>query len=458
MRAFPMRSLAVVFFALLGVLLVAARGGAQPAIIAPAPSESVKVNEDPPGPIGKPAKTMANWSALWSELPKNTADLRIALAEIERAEAATRIAWGAVQPNILGNVTLTYSSRPIFNAGTLTTGATLAAQLSATQVLINLRAFHQIGTQHVIEEIASLDALEVRRRLGLQLARSAASIAAASRLAEGNRTSLLLAIDRLVLTRKRLAAGVGDARDLVRAPQDVATARAVIAPADESLLQSEEALAIIIGTPGSVGVGVDLEGLEKELKTFCGDTSPSEKERLDVTVAKKRIEVAERNVNDITLKFVPTLTASASAGYVGLAFQGPFVPQWSVSAILSIPIYDGGVRYGEKRDRLALVEQARARAIQTEIASMVERAQSRRSLDVSTAARASAREARDLAAEADRLAKVAYAAGIGTNFDLIDAGRRLREAETQLVLRDLDVARARFALPFVEGSCVGVAK
>jgi outer membrane protein TolC len=243
-----MRPFAVVLFALISIVFVAGRGGAQPAIIAPAPSVSVKVNEDPPGPVGKPAKTMSGWTALWGELPKNTADLRIALAEIERAEAATRIAWGAVQPNINGNVTLTYSSRPTLQAGQLTSGATLAAQLSATQVLINLRAFHQIGTQHVVEEIANLDALEVRRRLGLQLARSAASIAAASRLAEGNRTSLLLAIDRLVLTRKRLAAGVGDARDLVCAQQDVATARAVIAPADESLLQSEEALAIIIGT------------------------------------------------------------------------------------------------------------------------------------------------------------------------------------------------------------------
>lgn len=451
------RAVAVLFAALGLPALLSRNGAAQPAQIAPMPSSSVKVNEDPAPPLGKPAKQLAGWSALWSELPKNTAELRIALAEIERAEAATRIAWGAVLPNINGNVVLTYSSRPVVSGGVFTIGGVLQAQLSVTQTLINLRSFHQIGTQHALEEVVNLEALEVRRRLGLQLARSAASISAATRIAENNRVSLGLAIERLVLTRKRLLAGVGDMRDLVRAQQDVATARALIAPADESLLQAQEALAVILGTPGSVGLSIDLETLEAQVKSFCGSGGVSEKERLDVTIAKKRIGIAERNVDDITLKFFPTLTAQASAGVNGRAFDGPFNPLWSVSAILSIPIFDGGVRYGERRDRLALVEQARARALQSEVASLVERAQARRALDVATAAQTSAREARDLAAEADRLAKAAYASGIGTNFDLIDAGRRLRDAETQLVLRDLDVARARLALPFVEGTCSGVA-
>lgn len=438
--------------------LAGSRGVAQPAAIAPSPAASVTVDESKPPAPPKPAKMLPGWNALWTELPKASADLRIALAEIERAEAATRIAWAAVNPTINATGTYTYSSRPQFVAGAIATGGIIQAQLSASQTLINLRAFHQIGTQEMLEDIVRLDVVEVRRRLGLGLARAAASISAAARLTEGNRTSLSLAIERLALTRKRLAAGVGDARDLVRAQQDVATARAVIAPSDESLLQAEEGLAVLLGTPGSVGLNVDLEGLEREVRAFCGDAGAADKERLDVTIAKKRIELAERNVDDITLKFVPTLTAQASAGVVGRAFEGPFNQLWSVSVVLAIPLYDGGVRYGEKRDRVALVEQARARALQVQIAAMVERAQARRALDVALAAQKSAKEARDLAAEADRLAQAAYASGVGTNFDLIDAGRRLRESETQLVLRDLDVARARLALPFVEGTCAGVAK
>ncbi|MGZ3455454.1 MAG: TolC family protein, partial [Polyangiales bacterium] len=327
----------------------------------------------------------------------------------------------------------------------------------AAATLINIRAFHAIGTAKVQEEIAHLSLVETRRRLALGLARGAASIAAARRLSEGNRISLDLALQRLDLTKKRLAAGVGDMRDLVRSQQDVATARSVIAPADESLLQAEEGLSAILASPEPVGLSFDMDQLEKEVVTFCGASSTTDKERGDVTIAKKQEKVAERNVDDITLKFLPTLTAQASAGTFGVAFEGPFVNGWQVSATITVPFYDGGVRYGEKRDRVALVEEAKARTVQTAVSALVERAQARRAIDVALAAQTAAKEARDLAAEADRLARLAYAGGVGTNFDLIDAGRTLRNAETQLILRDLDVSRARLSLPFVEGACVGTA-
>ena len=128
--------------------------------------------------------------------------------------------------------------------------------------------------------------------------------------------------------------------------------------------------------------------------------------------------------------------------------------------VLTIPLYDGGVRYGERRDRVALVDEARARVVQTEVSISVEVAQARRAISVAEEAQTAAREARDLAREADRLARLAYASGAAgtTNFDLIDAGRTLRNAEEQLLLRELDLAKARVSLPFVEGRCEGVQK
>lgn len=456
----PQRSkLLVLSAALAGAgFFASARGGAQPAaVVAPVPSASVKVDESKPTPLVPPKKNLATWSDLWKQLPQSSTDLRIALAEIERAEAATRIAWGNVLPTLTGSATVSYSPSSGSGSRLTATGATFSASLTLAATLINVRAFHQIGTQHVLEEVAHLSIIDVKRRLALGLARGAASIAAAVRLSEGNRTQLELALERLDLTKKRLAAGVGDMRDLVRAQQDVATARSVIAPSDESLLEAEEGLANILGSPDPVGLSFTLLALDQDIKSFCGNQATTDKERVDVTLAKKNIVVAERNVDDITLKFLPFLTAQATAGTFGPAFAGPFSNGWSVSATLTVPFYDGGVRYGERRDRVALVEEARARLVATEVSSLVERAQARRALDVALAAQVSAKEARDLAQEADRLARLAYAGGVGTNFDLIDAGRTLRNAEVQLVLRDLDVARAQLALPFVEGACVGVA-
>ncbi len=440
-----------------GAASVTRRGGAQPAVVAPVVSSSAKVNEDPAPPIPKPTRSVGSFKELWSLLPKNASDLRIALAEVERAEAATRIAQGAVLPQANASLGFTWSPSSTFGASGITNGGLNAnAQLSITATLVNVRAFHNIGTVKVGEEINALGVVEVRRKLGLSLARSVASIVAAQRLAEGNRESLDLSLQRLVLTRKRLAAGVGDARDLVRALQDVAAARAAVAPNDESLLQAEEGLGVVIGTTDAIGVTTDLGGLEGQIMGFCGTASG--KPRTDVQIAKKQILVAERNVDDITLKFLPTLTAGLTTGVGGHAFDGPWNTSLNISLTLSIPLYDGGVRYAEKRDRIALVEEAKARAVAVELSARIEQAQAKRALSVAVAAQTSAQEARDLAAEALRLAQLAYEGGVGTNFDLIDAGRLLRQSETTLVLRDFDVARARLVLPFLDGACSGLEK
>jgi outer membrane protein TolC len=244
----------------------------------------------------------------------------------------------------------------------------------------------------------------------------------------------------------------------VRAQQDVATSRAAIPGADEQLREAREGLAAVLQIPGDVGLAGEPDAIEQQIMAFCtpsnGEPGAPEK-RIDVLIAEKEIDVAERNVDDIALKFVPTLTVQLSANATGLAFAGPFATGWSASGVLSIPLYDGGVRYGEMRDRKALVEEAKAKAVSAQVGAFIEIAQARRAIDVALAAQAAAREARDLAAEADRLQRIAYAAGIGTNFDLIDAGRTLRTAETQLILRDLDLASARLSLPFLQGNCTG---
>jgi outer membrane protein TolC len=429
------------------------------AFAADAASSAPQVNESHPAVLVVPTRSVAGWGVLWQEFGKGSIDLRIALDELERAEAATRIAWGGVLPTATASVSLTHvpaSGTP----GTFTVGRgdTMSAQLSITAPLINLRNIHAIGTARVNEEIAALSISDVRRRVAVSLARQILAIASAEKLANLNRVNVEAAIERLGLTRRRLAAGVGDARDLVRAQQDLASARAQIPSADESLRQAREGLAVLLGESGELGIGGDPQALEQEMLGFCG--SAKSVDRPEVMVAKKQVVIAERNVDDILLKFAPTLSASANLSAAGPAFNGPFSTGWSVGAVLTIPLYDGGVRYGEKRDRVAQVDEARARVVQLEVSVSVETAQARRAIAVAEEAQIAAREARDLAREADRLARLAYSSGAAgtTNFDLIDAGRQLRNAEEQLLLRELDLAKARVSLPFVEGRCEGVQK
>ncbi len=426
-------------------------------VIPPAPSAPPPVNESHPAPLAPPGRAIAGWGSLWQEFGRGNPDMRVALDEMERAEAATRIAWGGVLPNASGQVIFSHvpssGSPGTFIIGR---GDFMAAQLSITAPLVNLRGIHAIGTARVSEDIAALSLADVRRRVAVALARQALAIAAAAKLANIDRVNVDAALDRLDLTRRRITAGVGDQRDLVRAQQDLATARAVIPGDDEALRQAREALAQLIGQTGDLGIGADPQALEQEMLRFCG--SSNELVRPDVEMAKVQVVIAERNVDDILLKFAPTLSASASLSAAGPAFDGPYQSGWSLGAVLTIPLYDGGVRYGERRDRVALVDEARANVIKTQVGVEIETAQARRAIGVAEDAMVSAREARDLAREYDRLARIAYANGAAgtTNFDLIDAGRQLRAAEETLVVRELDIAKARVSLPFIEGRCEGV--
>ena len=62
-------------------------------------------------------------------------------------------------------------------------------------------------------------------------------------------------------------------------------------------------------------------------------------------------------------------------------------------------------------------------------------------------------KSRQLAAESARLARIAFVAGHGTSFDLIDADRRLREAELDLAVKEFELIRAQIAALLAVSAC-----
>ena len=91
----------------------------------------------------------------------------------------------------------------------------------------------------------------------------------------------------------------------------------------------------------------------------------------------------------------------------------------------------------------AQADQASQRLLAARRAAEVQVEQARRAVRVAEQSRAVSQRARDLAAETERLSRVSYEAGSATSLDLIDAGRRLREGESQLALRELELVRVR---------------
>ncbi|WP_129356667.1 TolC family protein [Sorangium cellulosum] len=445
---------------------------AQPPPATPAP-QRIAVDDPALAPVPPAPRTLASWDEARAIIDQRSADLVIAVHEVARAEGLARRALAAALPSLdaTGRASHQLAGDEVtrWPAGTPTgPGAaggadveraptTLSGSLTLRQPILAPRAWYGIGTAELSVEVAKLS-LEDRRRVVLgAVADAVVSIVTAERASEVRRVGLRSALELLELTRRRERLGTGTKLDVVRAEQDVALARAALVAGDEGLRKAREALGAALGLRGEVGVPqtFSLNGIAAEMRSRC--TGGRSDQRADVRAARAELEIAERNLTDTKLAFAPYAELSSSLeGQTSLGDDTQVRSRswgWSISAVLTVPIWDGGARYGDLRVNRAAIEQQRARIGVVERAAELEITQAARAVAVAEQARAVAEQARDLARETARLTQVAFEAGTVTSFDLVESGRRQREAELELALREFDVVKAKIAALLASASC-----
>jgi outer membrane protein TolC len=124
-----------------------------------------------------------------------------------------------------------------------------------------------------------------------------------------------------------------------------------------------------------------------------------------------------------------------------------------VQAILSVPIFDGGVRYGQRRSAQAAADQSEATLEALRRTSTVDIVQARRAIDVAEQSRTVSEEIRQLASDVDRMTRAAYQTGKGTSLDLVTSAAALRQAEVNLAVDELDLVQARIASLLTLADC-----
>ncbi|HEV3192408.1 MAG TPA: TolC family protein, partial [Polyangiaceae bacterium] len=165
------------------------------------------------------------------------------------------------------------------------------------------------------------------------------------------------------------------------------------------------------------------------------------------------LEVAKRNLRNVYFQFLPTVGAQSNLVGVSAPQTGYPNPTWDIRAILQVPIWDGGNRYGLLRLARASEDIAaqQLEALRRQAIIQVEQAQ--RQLIVAEEADKVAREQRDLARENDRLTQTAYSVGQGTSLELVTASEAHRQAELNLALQDFGVVKARILAILALASC-----
>jgi outer membrane protein TolC len=439
----------------------------------PAPSDHASLPQPPQVtdpmlvPVPAPKRMLGSWDEGIAYLRARSTDLRIVFDQVLQAEAQTRIALAAYLPTITGTGNYTHNiltnPAPGGQIVTLTGFSTssrtpipdsFSGSIQLQQALINVQAFDAIGINELNEDVAKLSVEDEKRILALSIANQIVAVVTAERGAQINRVGLQVALEQLEITRRKLALGAANGLDVVRADQNAANARASLVTGDESLRQAREALGLALGVPEEMGVApnVNIDGLAKSALSSCRVVAELD-DRADIAAARTRVDVAKRNLRNVAFQFLPTVGVASTLAANSTAPATYPNPTWNIQGVLSVPIWDGGARYGQLRNARAAEDIAaqQLEALRRQAVIQIEQAQ--RQLIVAETTDKVAREQRDLAAQNDQMTQTAYMAGQGSSLELIVASEAHRQSELNLALQDFGVVKARVLAALALASC-----
>lgn len=435
------------------------------------------VNDPDLKPLPPAKMTVSSWDEVTRYLRAYSVDLRVAIDEVGRAEAQRRVAFAGV----LGDITATgsYTHNLVTNTATQFIGTNSAGQpctnpadptcfrtysiptsdyamasISASLPVIAPRIWNQIHFADVNIDVQSAARDDVMRTLAALVANDALTVVTTEHIAELNRVGLRQALERYELAKRKTSLGAGTGLDVVRAQQDVESARATLVTGDENARQAREALGLAIGVPEDVSVagGLDVESLAAQVLAQC-KAAPTIEDRPDVIAARERVHLAKVNTWDVTTQFFPTLTAQTALGTTTASTGAAPATTWSIQGVLSWTIWDGGARYGSLRDARLQVAEAKERLDTLRRTALIQVVQAQRGVQVAEQTRTVLTRTRDLAKEVDRLTRAGFLTGAFTSLDLVVAAAALRQAEINLAVADYNVIKQKILAVLQLATC-----
>ena len=362
----------------------------------------------------------------------------LALEEIRRAEALVQQARSTWLPTLTANGTYTrLDSDRVLNGRVIAGVDSINANLTLTVPLIAPRGWVATDRAKDNREFAKLTLVDTRRQVALSTGRAYLTVIAQRRVLETSLHARDTAKAHEDFSKSRLAGGVGNRLDAVRAAQERATSETRVQNQLIALTRAQEALGILVGESGPVDAVDVALGTSPTLAAALGE---AEAKRSDVVAARDRETYTRKAVRDSYAEYLPILSGVVQPFYQNPSSLTLPTTGWQAQLLLSLPLYDGGNRYGLKHERDALHEQAKTR-----LEAAIRQAKSEVRVAFEAVQRADdalvqAREASSLAQEALELSVLAYRAGATSNIEVVDAERRARDAETDAAVAE-DAAR-----------------
>ena len=364
--------------------------------------------------------------------------------EVRRAQALLGQARSASLPLLTAQTSYTrLDSDRVANGVVLADRDQLAAAGVAQLPLVAPSRW--VSWSHASEQVGVSRAsdLDVQRTAAITAARAYLAILAQRRLVDVSRSARTIAQARYDFAHARRVGGIGNAVDELRAEQQLATGEAQLESAGVGLLTAQESLGVVTASSGPLDAA---EEPRFDPRPAADAAAAAEAVRPDVRAARARVDLAARVARDSWTDWLPTLLATGQVFY-----QAPpttLAPRtgWQIQFVLSLPIFEGGLRAAQREERGALTREARAA-----LDGVTRQARSEVRLGLEQVARleaalAQARRAAERAATVLKLTIESYRAGNTTDLDVSTAQQQSRDADTAAVVAEDAVRQSRLDL------------
>ncbi len=318
----------------------------------------------------------------------------------------------------------------------------LAATAQARVTLFDARGFPLYRAARLEGEAAELEARQERRLISFEAADAFLTTLGTQQVYEAALRRLDFARQNLKDAQARAGAGLASTNDVTLADLEVATAEVQLAEARGAAQTSRLELGYLLVSPveGPLAPPEPLLAEAAQVpESLLALGEGAEERRLDILSAKLRVQAQEAFAQEPMARLFPSLGVAGQyrvtneSGITGNQGDG------FLAVELSWTLFDGGERYAERRERVALAEAAslEASALTRRVDVDIQRAR----VELANA-QAALRQSELAAAQARKNAEetgILYRQGLSTALATADAALRLFEAEVAL-------ARARYSL------------
>ena len=417
----------------------------------------------PPAAAPAPLDELTLPAAL-AELDAANPTLQQARARVDEASAITRQSWSALLPTLLATGQY-YRNRDefvIFGARTPTVPPTsgepalrrvdiqpreaVVGPGSARVPLLVPSAWWGVAASRGAERAADASARATRQDLRASFTEAAHASRAAEEVVAASEAAVRNALELERSAARRIAAGTSPPLDRLRAETDRTARESDLAQARANLGRSRLALGVLLGRGRPVRVLLPDVAPPAPAGTVDALGRTALEARPEIAAQRAQVAAAEAQVKSAWARLAPELSATGTYFASNVAYPTGEKDGWKVTVDLAWQLYDGGFRYGKRRQAEAQLAAAHAGEEGTRLAVLQEVEDASRDVDVAVERLRLADSQRRLASDAAASARRSFDAGVASSLDVIDANDRLYVAEIGLADARARLAQAAVAL------------